>query len=104
MLTKCAMQRQVLSASIISKIKTLLLLSFGITRREAAQSLGKLKIKDDRVVDALVDALLKDKYYVRSKAAESLGKLGICQEKVLNALLKTLKIGPDAMERMQSAR
>lgn len=85
-------------------IYVLVLFSYGITRREAAQSLGKLGIIDSRIINALVDALLKDKYYVRSKAAESLGKLGICEEKVISALLKTLIDGPDAMERLQCAR
>ncbi|MGH8557299.1 MAG: HEAT repeat domain-containing protein, partial [Methylococcales bacterium] len=60
-------------------------------RRTAADTLGKLGVKDRPVIDALLTALKDHNEDVRRTAAEMLGTLGVKDQAVIDALLAALK-------------
>lgn len=59
-------------------------------RTRAAEALGRLGYKSDKVEQALLKALNDEDKYVKGKSAEALGNLGIKSDKVQQALVNAM--------------
>ena len=64
-----------------------------------AEALGKLGVKDDRVINTLIELLKDSSSNMRLNAAEALVMLGVKDDRVSNALFELLK---DSSSNMRS--